>query len=82
MVEDYVQHNTAHGKRALGLHAVLLHLRVGGDVAVLGDVPGRARVAARWVDGVGRGLDVDAVCPDDKQWDVQQDREDGVEDVK
>ena len=77
-----VQHDTANGETALGLHAIAPDLLVGHDVAVLGDVPRCAAVAARRVDGVGRRLDVDAVGPDGEQWDVEQDREDGQEDVE
>ena len=67
----YVHHYTAHGEAALGLHTVVPDVLVVDDVAVLGDVPWRAWVAALGVDGVGRGLDVDSVGPDDEQRDVQ-----------
>ena len=77
-----VQHDTAYGEAALGLHAVFAHRGVGYDVAALGDVPGGAAVAALGVDGVGRGLDVDAVGPDGEEGDVEQDRENGEEDVE
>ena len=52
------------------------------DVAVFGDVPRRAGVAALRVDGVGRGLNVDSVGPDGEEWDVEEDTEDGEEDVQ
>lgn len=77
-----VQHDAAHGEAALGLHAVLLDVRVLDDVAVLGDVPGSAVVDALRVDGVRRGLDVDPVGPDGEEGDVQEDGEDGEEDVE
>lgn len=77
-----VQHDTAHGEATLGLHAIRAYVFVVHDVAALGDVPGGARIPAQRVDGVGRGLDVDAVCPDGEQGDMQEDGEDGEEDVE
>ena len=79
--EGDVQHNTANRKATLGLHAIAPDLRILHDIAVPGDIPRRAGVATLRVDGVGRGLDVDSVGPDDKEGHVEQDGEDGEEDV-
>jgi len=58
-----VQHDNANGETAFGLHAVTLDVLVVHDVAILGEIPGCAIVYVLWVNGVGRGLDVNAVCP-------------------
>lgn len=59
----YVQHDDTDGETALRLHAVALDVLVIYDVTALGNVPGRSVIGMRRVDGVGCGLDVDAVGP-------------------
>ncbi len=77
-----VQHNDANGKTALRLHAITLDVLVVYKIAALGDVPRRPVVCVLWVDGVGRGLDVNAVCPQGHECDVKEEREDWEEDFE
>lgn len=60
----YAQHDDADGEAALCLHAVASDLLVLDDAAAFGQVPGRAVVDALGIDGVRRGLNVDAVRPE------------------
>lgn len=79
---DGLQHDDGDGEGGFGLHAVAaLHL-VADDAAALGDVPGRALVLVRGIDGVGRGLDVQGHSPERGEGDVEDEREDGIEDVQ
>lgn len=64
------------------MHAVAPDLLVCNNVAALGEIPRRAVVDARGVDGIGRGLDVDAVGPEAHEGDVEDEGEDGEEDFE
>ena len=71
-MRQYVQHDDAHGKGALRLHAVTPDQFVVDNVAALGNVPWGAIVDALWIDPIGCGLDVNSVGPQYEQGDVQQ----------
>jgi hypothetical protein len=77
-----LQHYDTDGKRALRLHAVPSLRLVGHNVAALGDIPWRALVLVRGIDGVARGLYVYSVGPKTEQRAVQHEREDGQEDFE
>ena len=77
-----IQHDDANGKAALRLHAVASDVLVLYNVTALGDVPWRSVVYTGRVDGVGSGLDVDAVCPQAHECDVERKREDWEKDFE
>jgi hypothetical protein len=64
------------------LHAVGADQLVGDDVAALGEIPRRAIILVRRVDGVGRGLEVDSVGPEAEESRMEDEREDWEEDFE
>jgi hypothetical protein len=77
-----LQHDDADGEGGFGLHAVVVGQLVVHNVAALGEVPRRALVLVRRVDGVGRSLHVNTVGPEAEESRVQDEREDGEEDFE
>jgi hypothetical protein len=77
-----VQHYHTNSKRRFGLHAIRSDVLILHNVAVLGNVPRCALVYARWIDGVGRSLDVYAVGPEGEEASVQDQGEEWDEDFK
>jgi len=70
-MESYIHHDDADCKATLRLHAVAPDALVFYDIAVFRQIPGRSLVFAPRVNGVGRSLDVDAICPQTHKANVE-----------
>lgn len=77
----YLQHNTTNREATLGLHTISSNPAIGHNIAVLGYVPRSSGLPLLGIDGVWRGLHVDAVGPETHESDVERKREERIENV-
>ena len=78
----HIQHNDTDSKAGLRHHAVAPNLFLLHNSTALCNVPWCVVVAALWVNRVGCGLNVEAVCPKDNEGSMEHEREDWNKDVE